>query len=360
MKQYYKEIIKTLDRLKINYILGADSLVGFSEGDVFKYSSSLHLYLFPYSKWQFYKLVFLLLFNKIILKPKGNNGIRFYRLRYKPSLFEKDSNYAMFSLFHKTYDSHKMYLGGKNVTIQNDDLGIEQALFEDIKVNIPQNLANFIQKYRSDLMLSFYKKHSVSFDSDSEKKAIKLLFDVDEILKRSNANYWIEGGTLLGAVRDKKLIPWDHDLDLGVKFTSDSEMKKLISNLKKKYYVSVKEFKKNDGLWQLGNFRVIKIYPRKNQFFKEDLCLDLFVYYLGTLPNETEEVYKYVVWDRNAFHRKEFFDKIEEIDFYGKKISVPSNPEKFLEVKYGENWRTPVKEWNVALDDGSIYNGDNH
>jgi hypothetical protein len=31
---------------------------------------------------------------------------------------------------------------------------------------------------------------------------------------------------------------------------------------------------------------------------------------------------------------------------------------KFIEVKYGADWRTPIKEWNVALDDGSIYQED--
>ena len=29
-------------------------------------------------------------------------------------------------------------------------------------------------------------------------------------------------------------------------------------------------------------------------------------------------------------------------------------PEDFLETKYGKEWRTPKKEWNVSIDDGSI------
>ena len=35
-------------------------------------------------------------------------------------------------------------------------------------------------------------------------------------------------------------------------------------------------------------------------------------------------------------------------------INVPSNYEEFLEVKYGPDWKTPNKKWNVALDDGSV------
>ena len=89
-------------------------------------------------------------------------------------------------------------------------------------------------------------------------------------------------------------------------------------------------------------------------FFKEDLCLDIFIYYKGNIPNIEHEVYKYVVWGKNAFHKKEFFDNLEKIEFYGESISVPSNYREFLKVKYGDDWETPKKKWNVAIDDGSI------
>jgi hypothetical protein len=139
-----------------------------------------------------------------------------------------------------------------------------------------------------------------------------------------------------------------------MKYESEAQMKDLIRKLRRHFYVSVRSFPRVSKIWHLGKYRVLKIFPRKYIFFKESLCLDLFVYYKGTLPGQDEPVYKYVVWNRNAFHRKEFFDTIETINFYGSEVPVPANPEKFIEVKYGEAWRTPVKQWNVALDDGSI------
>jgi phosphorylcholine metabolism protein LicD len=355
LKSYYKILITTLEKLKIQYIIGAESLVGLSKNDIFKYSTGLHLYIFPINTWRMILLGILLLPQKIIIKPKRKGVEKFYKVRFKPSWFSKDHDFIRLSKFIDYGDNFIVFLGGKSTLFSKKDLIVEPITSLGTDLKVPQNLDQFVSKYKQELMASFYKKHSVSFDSESEKKAIKLLFDVNDILKKSGVDYWIEGGTLLGAIRDGKIIPWDHDLDLGMKYSSDSKMRKMISNLKKQYYVSVKEFKSIDGLWKLGNYRVIKVYPRKKQFFKEDLCLDLFVYYLGQLPNQTEEVYKYVVWDRNAYHKKVFFDTIEEIEFYGKTIPVPSNPEEFLKVKYGENWKTPVKEWNVALDDGSIY-----
>jgi lipopolysaccharide cholinephosphotransferase len=354
MKLYYNIIIKTLNNLKIDYFLGADSLVGYSEGDIFKYSTSIHLYILPINIFKFIQLFFILLFNKIIIKPKQNGIKRFYKLRFKQNFFKKDSDYIRLSKLYLKDDKYLMHLGGKEILFDKNDTSIETVCIDNLKINVPTHYLKFVEKYKLDLLSTFYKQHSISFDSQSEKKAIELLYSVNKILKKSNVTYWIEGGTLLGAIRDNKLIPWDHDLDLGMKFFNQNQMIKLIKELKKEFYVSVKKFKEKKDLWILGDYRVLKIYPRKNIFFKSDLCLDLFVYYLDKLDSSDEEVYKYVVWDRNAYHKKEFFETIEQIEFYGKTIPVPSNPTKFLEVKYGINWKTPVKEWNVALDDGSI------
>ena len=62
------------------------------------------------------------------------------------------------------------------------------------------------------------------------------MFDVKNIMENLSINYWIEGWTLLGAIREKKLIPWDHDIDMGMINNSNDTIKKMIHNLKKKFY----------------------------------------------------------------------------------------------------------------------------
>jgi|SRR5690554_2081832 len=48
----------------------------------------------------------------------------------------------------------------------------------------------------------------------AKEKCLELLLKLDEICQEHNISYWIDGGTLLGAVRHKGYIPWDDDLDV--------------------------------------------------------------------------------------------------------------------------------------------------
>ncbi|MFO7867935.1 MAG: LicD family protein [Bacteroidales bacterium] len=58
---------------------------------------------------------------------------------------------------------------------------------------------------------------------------LQMLVFIDEVCRKYNIQYWISGGTLIGAVRHGGYIPWDDDIDISLLYT---DYFKLIAALK--------------------------------------------------------------------------------------------------------------------------------
>src|SRR5688572_25807626 len=91
-------------------------------------------------------------------------------------------------------------------------------------------------------------------------------YDVVQLLEERNLNHWIDSGTLLGIVRDGRLIPNDTDIDLGVAVENESVVEDLVGDLRRL------DRAMNIRTWHGRVFKV-KVYPK--QELGEDMEVDL-------------------------------------------------------------------------------------
>ena len=92
-----------------------------------------------------------------------------------------------------------------------------------------------------------------------------LLKELDKVCKKNNINYWLDSGTLLGAVRHKGFIPWDDDIDICM---LEKDYKKFLKIAKKELsenvFLQTEETDKN-YIW----FPYAKLRDRNSVFIEE-------------------------------------------------------------------------------------------
>ena len=71
---------------------------------------------------------------------------------------------------------------------------------------------------------------------------LDMLVEFDAICKKHNLKYWLDSGTLLGAVRHQGFIPWDDDIDLSMPVEDYNRFKEIAtSELSEDIFFQTKE-----------------------------------------------------------------------------------------------------------------------
>jgi len=187
-------------------------------------------------------------------------------------------------------------------------------------------------------------------------RARKMLLDVAVFLEAEGIDYHLEGGTLLGIVRDKELLPWDHDIDISI---PSKEVEKFLMVKKKLYWkgykVSIRRSRKNVSVFKEGQytlFKVKKLIPSLIKslypwYSKNYIVLDIFV-------KVKDENYCY--WQaQGKLLRVEnkYYELFETIEYQNTSLRIPNFYRDYLTQKYGD-WSVPVKEWECGKNERTI------
>ena len=215
------------------------------------------------------------------------------------------------------------------------------------------------------------------------------LLALKQVFDKHNIPFWLEGGTLLGAVREGKMIAWDNDVDISMWF---DEVFKVLDTQKdlqqlgyelyatqghyglrdittKEHCVCVFFNKKIHGyvvklqflrlfkhlVWMLSepdyntldynNFDYdTKFIPLSIRKAMVDICCKIqpvkrrkLIILLWKLTMRFKLYYDELI--RSPI---KCIDEFATVDFYGKKFSIPCGFDAYLSFMYGD-WRVPVK-----------------
>jgi phosphorylcholine metabolism protein LicD len=188
------------------------------------------------------------------------------------------------------------------------------------------------------------------------QKARKMLFCSTDFLNKYNIPYFLEGGTLLGIVRDGDLLPWDHDVDISINY----QYAKKFDKLRWKFYFKGYRVTRRRGIQSYGpikpnDYRIFKMKPIGLAFFKmffpalaeKMVVLDIFVKTDDDTHTYWQSMGKILRVD------KSHYQSTEVVELNGRKLSAPFNYKDYLTAKYGD-WSIPVKEWLCKEDEKAI------
>lgn len=159
----------------------------------------------------------------------------------------------------------------------------------------------------------------------------QMLKDTTKLLENNNIIFWMSGGTLLGAIRHKGLIPWDDDADIEI---DEKDIQKLLSLEKIFNNYGYKITKVDFGFKiSLINNKNIDGYDYSFPFI--DIFITKNVNGIMKFVNEKTQL----EFQKCNFNIKDLFP-LKKYDFGIFQMYGANNPNNYLNSCYGDDWKT--------------------
>jgi len=226
--------------------------------------------------------------------------------------------------------------------------------------------------------------------TDENNTIFKIAVD---ILTDNNVNYWVCHGTLLGIIRENRLLTWDHDIDFAVwddEYSKEEILKIFDADERFKQEVVLEEI--NSLHFATADKRVdINFYSRdadkayiKWAALPEGVFLKIYYFAINFIATDTSirktiesnngkviKIIKLLIITPLIFVKfilpkllksklnKNLYKKLDSIgysypmklmkckvmSFLSVDIVVPVEPEEVLKFTYGEDWKTPKQNY---------------
>lgn len=206
-----------------------------------------------------------------------------------------------------------------------------------------------------------YKKQSWQQIVEYKKELIVLLNRVVEMLDKHNVKYMLDCGTLLGFVRDKKMIRDDGDCDLfifgetlNMDFIDELMNAGLMRNDPKSQFANYKmlydSFVKGKYIEPVG----LKVEDTTKPFFRPNNpfypSIDLFVF----VPYGQERYARFI---RQSYvrHNRQVTDEVVDYTMQYGTYKIPKQYDAMLKCYYGDGWVTPDPKFHDETRDITKY-----
>lgn len=157
--------------------------------------------------------------------------------------------------------------------------------------------------------------------------AKKNLLDFKKVMDKHGIIFRLWFGTLLGAIREKKFIEYDEDIDVCI---LEEDRGKVLNSL--------------FDLERLG-LKVVRFNEKKGllSIMRDGDYIDIYFY---------RKCFRKRRMGNNTIDAK-YLERMDTVKFLGESFSVPWNTKEVLRILYGEDWNIPNKNgkpMNKSLD----------